>query len=211
MQQQDLKKMIGCEECDALYQRVHLDKKQRAYCQCCGAELYRNVPELNHYLAIVFTALIIFGIANSFSIVKVELQGISSETTLLGAAWVMYQADRAVVGFLILMTTFVVPLVYLLAMSFVLISTLFNSSSVKQLGPIQVKALRLLFLIRAWGMVEVFLIGILVTLVKLVTIVTVIPGTALWAFALLAVLMVYIASIKVKDLWDALEEYLAYA
>jgi paraquat-inducible protein A len=57
-------------------------------------------------------------------------------------------------------------------------------------------------------MVEVFLIGVLVTLVKLVGMVVVIPGVALWGFSILSVLLVYIASVKVKDLWDEIDRRL---
>ncbi|MEX3794844.1 paraquat-inducible protein A [Acinetobacter baumannii] len=46
---------------------------------------------------------------------------------------------------------------------------------------------------RVWGMAEVFLIGILVTLVKLMGMVLVIPEIALWAFTVLSLLMVYIS------------------
>lgn len=58
-------------------------------------------------------------------------------------------------------------------------------------------------------MVEVFLIGVLVTLVKLVGMVVVIPGVALWGFSILSVLLVYIASVKVKDLWDEIDRRLS--
>jgi paraquat-inducible protein A len=50
-----------------------------------------------------------------------------------------------------------------------------------------------------------FLIGVLVTLVKLVGMVVVIPGIALWAFAILSLLLVYIASVKVQDIWDEVD------
>lgn len=200
----DRTRLVGCEDCDAVYVRIPLQSKERAYCPCCGTELYRDLYSFNTLLAFVVTALIIFMIANSFPIVTVELQGIFSQTTLLGAAWTMYQADRAFVGFLILMTTFVVPLLYLLLMSYVLISVILKQN--KTIDSAQVLALRALYLLRTWGMVEVFLIGILVTLVKLVGMVKVIPGIALWAFAALSLLLVYIVSIKVKDLWDAIEE-----
>lgn len=204
MPTRDTQQLIGCEDCDAVYVRIPLQSKERAYCPCCGTELYRDLYSFNTLLAFVVTAVIIFMIANSFPIVTVELQGIFSQTTLLGAAWTMYQADRAFVGFLILMTTFVVPLLYLLLMSYVLISVMLKQN--KTIDSAQVLALRALYLLRTWGMVEVFLIGILVTLVKLVGMVKVIPGIALWAFAALSLLLVYIVSIKVKDLWDAIEE-----
>lgn len=204
-------KIVACEECDTVYQKVNLAKGERAYCDCCGAELYREGQSFNTLLALVLTALIVFVIANSFSIVKVELQGIYSDTTLLGAAWAMFQADRAFVGMLILITTFIVPLLYLLIMGYVVSSVLLTQKQV--IGRHQrflIFALRSLYLLRAWGMVEVFLIGVLVTLVKLVSMVVVIPGIALWAFAVLSVLLVYIVSIKIKDLWDAIDRYLSY-
>ena len=194
---------VGCEDCDAVYVRIALASKERAYCPCCGTELYRDLYSFNTLLALVVTSLIIFIIANSFPIVTVELQGIYSQTTLLGAAWTMSQADRAFVGFLILMTTFVVPLLYLLLLAYLLATVMLRPN--QPLQPTQVWSLRALYLLRTWGMVEVFLIGILVTLVKLVGMVKVIPGIALWAFALLSLLLVYIVSIKAKDLWDAIE------
>lgn len=200
--------LSGCEECDTVYKKVPLEAGERAYCTCCGAELYKEGQSLTNLLAIVITALVVFVIANSFAIVKVELQGIFSETTLLGAAWTMFDADRAFVGLLILLTTFVVPLLYLLLMSYILLSVLISSKEKIKMHPENIRfALRGLYLLRVWGMVEVFLIGVLVTLVKLVGMVVVIPGIALWAFAILSVLLVYIVSIKVKDLWDAIDRY----
>lgn len=209
MLHQDHAPIVGCEECDAVYRRVELESNERAYCDCCGAELYREITPFNTLLALITTALIVFIIANSFSIVQVELQGIYSDTTLLGTVWAMFQADRAFVGILILITTFVVPLLYLLLFAYVLSTVLFFK---KQHAKTKTKGIRLalrsLHALRVWGMVEVFLIGVLVTLVKLVGMVVVVPGIALWAFAVLSLLLVYIASIKVKDLWDAIDRYL---
>lgn len=209
MLQNDQASLVGCEECDAVYRRVLLASGERAYCNCCGAELYREIKSFNTLLALITTAFIVFIIANSFSIVQVELQGIYSDTTLLGAVQAMFYADRAFVGILILITTFIVPLLYLLLLGYVLSAVMFfkkQSLNSKTKG-IRI-ALRSLHALRVWGMVEVFLIGVLVTLVKLVGMVVVVPGIALWAFAILSVLLVYIASIKIKDLWDAIDRYL---
>jgi len=203
-QQVRLTELAGCEECDAIYRRVELVSGERAYCTCCGAELYRRGHSFSSLLALVITALIVFVIANSFPIVIVELQGNTSQTTLIGAAWTMFHIDRAFVGVLILITTFIVPLVELLLLSYVLSCISLFERRPKYLTP----ALRMLFLFRTWGMVEVFLIGVLVTLVKLVGMVTVIPGVALWAFTLLSVLLVYIAAVKIKDLWDEVDRSL---
>ena len=113
----------------------------------------------------------------------------------------MFHYDRAFVGVLILITTFIVPLSYLLLMTYVLGTV----SIFKRRPKFLVVALRTLYFMRVWGMVEVFLIGILVTLVKLMGMVLVIPEIALWAFAVLSLLMVYITSIKVSDIWNEID------
>lgn len=196
--------LAGCEECDTVYRKIELAPGERAYCLCCGAELYQRSKSFMRLLALVLTALIVFVIANCFPIVKVELQGNSAQTTLLGAAWTMFQVDRAFVGVLILITTFIVPLLDLLLLIYILTFV----GGFKTRPKFLVLALRILSLFRIWGMIEVFLIGVLVTLVKLVGMVTVIPGIALWAFAILSVLMVSIASVKLASIWDEVDRCL---
>jgi len=193
--------MVGCEQCDTVYQRVALAQGERAYCQCCGAELYQRPKAFKQLLALALTALIVFIIANCFSIVTVELQGNDSQTTLLGAAWAMMHADRFFVAVLVLITTFIAPLLDLLLLIYILASISLFKTRPKYLVPV----LRILLLFRTWGMIEVFLIGILVTLVKLVGMVVVVPGIALWAFAVLSVLMVYISSVKLQSIWDEID------
>lgn len=197
----DLSQLTACEECDAVYQRVPLDVDERAFCLCCGAEIYRQTKSLSTLLPLVVCALIVFVICNSFPIVKVDLQGNDAQTTLVGAAMTMFQANRELVGVLVLVTTFIVPLMDLLLLLYVLV----NITLLKKRPQFLIPALRIIALFRTWGMIEVFLIGVLVTLVKLIAMVVVIPGVALWAFCALSVLLVYISSFKVKDIWNEID------
>lgn len=201
---EDLTQLSSCEECDTLYLKVPLAKGEKACCLCCGTEIYKEIQPFNTIIALVFTALIIFIVANSFPIIKIEVQGHSMQTTLLGAAWTMFQIDRAIVGIILMVTTFIVPLINLILLLYVFL----NVSWLKRRPYFMVFALRTLFLFRVWAMVEVFLIGILVTLVKLISMVIVIPEIALWGFAFLSVFMVYLNDIKVQDTWDAIDRYL---
>ena len=52
-------------------------------------------------------------------------------------------------------------------------------------APGAIMAFRWVETFRPWSMMEVFLIGILVALVKLADMAEIVPGIALWAFALL--------------------------
>lgn len=196
-QPQNLSELIACEECDTVYRRISLQKGEHATCACCGAPLYRYRQSLAILLPLVLTALIVFIICNSFPIVKVDLQGNDTQTTLIGAALAMFHAEQPLVGVLVLITTFIVPFMDILLLLYVMV----NVSLLRQRPRYLVFALRTIGLFRTWGMIEVFLIGVLVTLVKLVAMVVVIPGIALWSFAVLSVLLVYISSFTVKDLW----------
>ena len=60
-------------------------------------------------------------------------------------------------------------------------------------------------LVQPWGMVEVFVLGILVSLVKLAHLAIVVPGVALWSFAGVMMLMAAAtATFDPRDLWTRL-------
>ena len=198
---QNTANLVCCEECDVVYRRIELKKGDKAYCLRCGAVLYKNGRTLEQLLPLVLASLIVLIISNSFPIVHIELQGIRSETTLFGAVFAMFHAGRELVAILVLLTTIIFPLSELILLLYVLLPvTLFKT---KPLG--MAIALRIVRVFRIWGMIEVFLIGVLVTLVKLVVMVTIIPGIALWSFAVLTVLMVLVVSVKVNDIWDQVD------
>lgn len=198
---QNAANLVCCEECDVVYKRIELKKGEKAYCLRCGAALYKNGRTLEQLLPLVIASLIMFVISNSFPIVQIELQGIRSETTLFGAVIAMFNAGRGLVAVLVLLTTIIFPLCELLLLLYVLLPV--TVLKIKPFG--MAIALRIVRVFRIWGMIEVFLIGVLVTLVKLVMMVTIIPGIALWSFAALTVLMVLVVSVKVSDIWDQVD------
>lgn len=195
------KQLVCCEECDVVYRRIALANGAKAYCANCGATLYKSGRSLEQLLPLVIASLIIFVISNSFPIVKVDLQGNLSDTTLIGAAMAMFDAGRAPVGILVLFTTFVFPLLEMLSLLYVCLPLVVFKTRPSGMH----YALRLIRVLRIWGMIEVFLIGVLVTLVKLAGMVVVIPGIALWSFAVLTVLLVMVTSVSVTDIWDEVE------
>jgi paraquat-inducible protein A len=69
---------------------------------------------------------------------------------------------------------------------------------------------RLVQAFRVWEMIDVLMLGILVSLVKLAALATVVPGVALWSFAALLVLLTLSSSsISTRDLWHWSEERFA--
>jgi paraquat-inducible protein A len=63
--------------------------------------------------------------------------------------------------------------------------------------------LRLVAFLKPWGMVEVFMMGILVSAVKLLKMATIIPGVALFAFmALIFVLAAVAVTLDEHQVWE---------
>jgi paraquat-inducible protein A len=197
---QEASQLIACHECDAVYQRLRLKQREIAHCERCGAELERNAErQLATMVPLAIACLIVFIIANSFPIVQIEVQGMRSSTTLLGAVIALSRDGMVSVAVLVLATTMLFPLLQLLILLY-LLAPLPGRAGMPAFG-FNLLA-RLLLMLRPWGMVEVFLLGVLVALIKLSSIARVIPGVALWAFAVLTILLVLVVTFSPRYLWQ---------
>jgi len=181
--------LIACHECDEL-QRVPAKAIGAISCHRCGAHLHVAGPyDLGRPLALTVTALVLYVIANTYPMVMMEVQGTRITTTLARAVHELWLKDVQLVSALVFVTVMVAPLVQMAAMLYVLVPLSFDRVPPRVEFP-----LRLFQVARPWGMVEVFILGILVSLVKLAHMAHVIPGIALWAFAALVVVFAAIGS-----------------
>ncbi|ACO80528.1 PqiA family protein [Azotobacter vinelandii CA] len=194
--------LVACHDCDLLQREPMLPEGGVARCRRCGAILSRNHPRSSERaLAFGLGALLLFLIANLFPIVGLSLGGDFVQTSLLGAARAMYRHDMRLVAALVLATTFVAPLAQLLALLYLLLPACLGRRP-----PRARLVFRGLTLVQPWGMLEVFVLGILVSLVKLAHLASVVPGVALWSFGGLMLLMAATsASFDARDLWTRLE------
>jgi paraquat-inducible protein A len=193
---------IACRECDLLLREIPLDPNKVACCRCCGAPLYRNTPDsLNRTLSLSLTAMMLFIIANSYPILGIEMQGIRSVTNLYGAVRSLWNEDMLMISCLVGVTTILVPAVELAMMIYLLLPL-----CLRRKPPGIALILCILQGIKPWGMVEVFMLGILVSVVKLTDVSTIIPGVALWSFGGLTMLFAAIAaSFNPRDVWAHLD------
>ncbi|MDZ5649775.1 paraquat-inducible protein A [Nitrospirillum sp. BR 11828] len=191
--------LVACPECDALHERRPLPPGTKARCVRCQAVLYRrSYLEAEHQLALVTAAIVVYLIANCFPIVDLEIQGRSNSATLIGSVLSLWQEGREIVAVLVFATTQLFPLVDLGAL-FALLLLIRRGRPTAAFAP----TLRFLQALRPWGMIEVFMLGIVVSLVKLSNMSTVVPGIALWAFGLLTILFAVILSLDLRSLWHA--------
>lgn len=194
---QEMADLIACEHCDALYRKPRLARHEAAVCERCGAALMQSAGNRHaQVLPLTIASLVMFVIANVFPIVTMELQGISSQTTLLGAVLKLNAEGMPFVASAVLSTTILFPLFQLLILLYLFVPVPhFGRAKLARL------MLRVLQMLRPWGMVEVFVLGCIVALVKLSGMATVIPGVALWALGSLALLLAAVFSYDPRHLW----------
>jgi paraquat-inducible protein A len=189
---------IVCESCDAVCDRVPLREREIASCPRCGIELERHPgAQRARILPLTVASLIVFAIANLFPIVEIEVRGLRSETTLVGAVIALAGDGRSLLALLVLATTLLMPLLHLLILLWLLVP-LQRGQRVAGFAPL-VRAMQAL---RPWGMIDIFLLGVLVAIIKLSSMATVLPGPALWAFMALTVLLTMVTAFDPRRLWE---------
>jgi paraquat-inducible protein A len=193
--------LIACHECDALLARRSLPLHTTANCPRCGTVLYRGVSQhLDRVAAMTLAALFTFLIAQAFPIVELDANGIISETTLIGAIVALWDENMQIVAALVFCSTILFPLCELVALLYVLIPL--RAGYVPAGFNLVLRAIQA---VRPWGMIEVFMLGVLVTLVKMVSLARVIPEAALFAFGALTLMIAVVVSFDPGALWNIAE------
>jgi paraquat-inducible protein A len=196
--------LIACHDCDLIHHIKPLPAKGVAVCTRCGAVLHRHKPNsLDRTLAFVVASLILFILANSFPFLGLKIGAQIRQTTLITGIYELYIQGMQIIAVLVLLTTVLVPLTQMICIFYILLPLKFGRPS-KRLP----RVLRFLQAIQPWGMMEVFMVGILVSVVKLAKMAKVIPGISLYSFlALIFVLAAMTVSLDAHLIWKKWETH----
>jgi len=190
--------LLACPECDLLQSDSAIPRPRKAVCVRCGAILYqRHDHGLERTTALTVAALVLFTIANAFPIVSLELQGDRTSATLFGAVAVLWSQNMQLVALLVAFTAFAMPLLEIAALAWLLFPLSYG-----QKAPYFGSVYSALQLAQRFGLVDVFVLGALVSYVKLDHLAEVQAGAGLWAFAGLMLVMASIESnFDPRDFW----------
>lgn len=193
---------IACHECDLLYELPPLPEGSVAKCSRCGAVLQSHKRDsLDRTLSWTIAGLILFALANTYPFLALKSEGLVRETTLITGVEQLYKQDMRSVAVLVFLTSILFPLLQLVGTLYVLLPLKFNRLPWK-MAPV----FRFIRGIQPWSMMEVFMIGILVSAVKLAKMASVIPGLALYSFVILIFVMAAVAaSLDPHLVWERLE------
>jgi paraquat-inducible protein A len=165
--------------------------------------LYRQKKDsLNRTLSLTIAGLILFVVANTEPFLAMKSGGLVQQTTLITGTRELYAQGMEALALLVLFTSILAPLVHLLGMLYVLLPLQFNRLPRNLSG-----VFRFVQSLQPWGMLEVFMLGILVSIVKLAKMAKIVPGIGLYAF--LALIFVTAASAVSLDrhlIWKRWEQ-----
>lgn len=174
--------LIACPDCDLLQRRVSLPPRGKASCARCRATLYRNHPlSPEGALALALGAAILWVMANAFPFLTFKLEGREQTTTLMGGVVELAALDHWWPAALVVFTGVLAPAVRITALLYLLLPLHLRGRLAAHSG----FHYRLIGALQPWGMLEVYMLGVLVAVVKLSEMATIVLDTAFFAFAAL--------------------------
>ena len=145
--------------------------------------------------------LIFYILANVYPFMTFDLEGRTQENNLITGVKELYQHEMLGLSILVFLTSVLVPLLKLSGMAYLLFPLRFNRRPWKFAS-----IFRMVQSLHPWAMMEVYMLGVLVAYVKLSDMATIIPGIALFSFAILIFITAAAdAYWDPDDFWDHLK------
>ncbi|MEP6668693.1 MAG: paraquat-inducible protein A [Chthoniobacter sp.] len=194
---------LACPDCDGLYTAPELPEGDRVVCPRCQAHLVtRRADFVSRATALVLAAALFFVLANLFPFMTLKADYRESDMLLAGSVTGLEQQGFPILTGMVGMFMLVAPALVIGALLYLLLP-LRNGRRLR--GALHV--CRAMEEARRWNMIEVYLLGVLVSLLKLEKLATLTLGVSFWAFVGLIVCLAFAVSIvDPAELWKKLEE-----
>lgn len=195
--------VIACHACDLLVDVHELKVGQHASCPRCGHFLTRIRPDAHSkVMSYSIAALIALITANAFPFLSFGASGLESVMTLPQTPGMLWDYGLPLVAILVAAFIIYIPAVVLVLL-IMLSLPLHNGRWRPWLKPIG----RWVFHLQTWSMVEVFIIGVIVSLVKIAKMATVVLGLSFWGYVAFSIFFTMaIAALDRYQLWAEIEE-----
>ncbi|MFH2065398.1 MAG: paraquat-inducible protein A [Pseudomonadota bacterium] len=155
--------VIICHECDLMQKRPDAPIEGVLRCVQCDAILQKRAADTSDVtLALVLAGMILFILINAFPFLTFRMGGQIQETSLITGIHMFFIQGWWPLGLLVFLATILAPAFHLMGLFYILLPLKFGKTA-KCLPWI----LRTISALQPWNMIEIFMLGILVTVVKL--------------------------------------------
>jgi len=196
-----LDELVACHECDLLMRKPHLALGEKAQCPRCGYELFAHGHKVvQRSLALVLAALLLYVPANFLPIMQLNLLGQTSQDTVWSGVLGLFNTGMQGIAVVVFLCSMGIPLLKLLCQLAVLLSIRWNIG--RSYGLL---IYRVYHHLRDWGMLEVYLMGVLVAIVKLADMAELSVGLGLTCFVSMLLVQVWLEVVmSPHQIWQAL-------
>ena len=189
--------LVVCEECGLAHRWCLVDRGETARCTRCEAVIARpHRLSLEAVLALTLAAAALWLLAINTPLLSLSLRGGAETTTLPAAILSAWQGGAPIIAVVAGTTALLAPALFIGLRLYILFPL-----SVGRKPPGFAWCVRALRQAERWNMVEVFTIGVLLSLVRLSGLADASPGLGLFALGALTLLFAAIQSAGLKHLW----------
>ncbi len=198
----ELKNIIVCPNCGTPHIRKNITPQEQAICAKCGKVLYKKDKhiELKIFL-LVFSGLIFFIIGMFYPIVDINIIGYKESLRVVESSLFLFNEGYIFISLFVFFTIFLFPFICV-----VLYFTTTFLLLIKYKKKLIKKFLLIITILKDWCFLDIFFIGILVSLVKIFSYASIDFNIGFVAYIFFLSIMFYIVKFTgVETLWDLYE------
>lgn len=152
-----------CPDCSLILQAITPLPHQVAVCPRCAQQLYRHHRNtVQKALVLSLTGLFLYMPANVLPLLSFSVMGFNTHSSIVQACLSLFRHHQYVLGITVVLTTLVFP--FLVLAGLLLISL---GLSWQWQAPWMPRFFRLYHHLSEWAMIDVFLVGVLITMIKM--------------------------------------------
>jgi len=196
-----MSELVACRDCDSLHRRIPLQRGGVARCHNCNAILYRRGKDvISRTLAFTLASVVFFVVANAFPFMEFEIGGRVQVNRMVTGIEALQDQGFGELGGLVLVTTVIAPAVTILGLVLLLLPIARGRT------PRYLPSLcRVIEHVQPWAMLEVYLLGVIVSVIKLSQMADIVIGPACYGFgALILTLTAALGTFDSRVVWERL-------
>lgn len=181
---------MACPSCDWLHIKEELNPREKAKCARCHEVMYTHRPNTVDKTLAASLASIIFLLVSLFlPFLTLKRSGVDSSISLMDAAWSLIFSEVALLGLFVLLLIVLIPLLRFGLIVYVLSYLKFGGKPTVNVK----RSFRFALVLEPWAMADVFLIGVVVSLIKISQLAVLFIGPAFWAWVALIITSIFIS------------------
>lgn len=174
--------LVACPGCDLLHYRRKLQPGQQARCDRCFDVIQTRKPyTIDRTLAACIAGVVFLILSLCTPFLSLSRAGVESSITVLDAVTALWNSQMRWLGLLTLALIALLPLVRLLLLIWVLGRIRFGRKVRRSMR----MGFRIALQLEPWVMADIFIVGVLVSLVKISTLANLNIGVAFWSLMML--------------------------